>query len=406
MAEFLETLDRIQTEGSDARSLFAGEGQRSVSRSRDTSPQYKMRLAEAARFINELMTGRRPAYQLREVLTTSDFPLLFADVLDRQVLASYREWPTVWTAIAKRVTVNDFRSAKVYPPTWGADSRLAAVKEQDQYPEAILNEQAAITYAVAKYGRRVAFSWEAIINDDLQQLRDIPERLGRAARRTENRAVIESYVDVNGPHATLFATGNFNIINTTNGASATNPPLSISGLQDAFKVLSNQRDENGEPMLLDMVTLVVPPALEVVARNIMNATSIEATSLNAGGQPPNPATAGEQRMIIQNWMRNRLTLVVDPYIPMTATTANGNTSWFLFANPNTGREVIRIAFLRGHEEPEIWMKEPNARRVGGGSVDPMDGDFDTDSIQYRVRHALGVVRVDPKGAVASNGSGS
>lgn len=404
--EFLETLDRIQAEGSDVRALFSGEGQRAPSRGRTTSPQYKMKLAEAARFINDLMAGRRPAYQLREVLTTADFPLLFADVLDRQVLAAYREWPTVWTAIAKRATVNDFRSAKVYPPTWGADSRLTAVKEQDQYPEAILNEQTAISYAVTKYGRRVAFSWEAIVNDDLDQLKSIPERLGRAARRTENRAVIEQYVDVNGPHASLFTVGNKNIINTTNGASATNPPLSISGLQDAYKVLANQKDENGEPMMLDLVTLVVPPALEVTARNILNATSIESTTLNAGGQPPNPATAGEQRLIIQNWMRNRLTLVVDPYIPMTATTANGNTTWFLFANPNTGREVIRIAFLRGHEEPEIWMKEPNARRVGGGTVDPMDGDFDTDSIQYRVRHVLGVVNIDPKGAVSSNGSGS
>ncbi len=66
----------------------------------------------------------------------------------------------------------------------------------------------------------------------------------------------------------------------------------------------------------------------------------------------------------------------------------------------------RDAFLRGHEEPELFIKEPNARRVGGGPVDPMDGNFENDSIDYKVRHVLGVSRIDPKATVASNGSGS
>jgi hypothetical protein len=34
----------------------------------------------------------------------------------------------------------------------------------------------------------------------------------------------------------------------------------------------------------------------------------------------------------------------------------------------------------------------------------MDGDFDTDSIEYKVRHVLGGSVIDPKFAVASNGS--
>ncbi len=404
--EFLETLERIRAEEADARRIFAGDGRVAGRSRRDASPAYLARLAEATQFLADVVRGRRPAYQLQEVMTTSDFPLLFGDVLDRQVLAAYREWPSVWTAIAKRAIVNDFRSVKLYPPTWGADSRLEAVPETIEYPESRLTEQTPIEYSVKKYGRKTGFSWESLINDDLQQLTNIPERLGRAARRTESRAVIELYVDASGPHATLFSTANKNRVHTENGGATDNPPLSIAALQSAFTVLSNQRDENGEPMMLEMVTLVVPPALEVTARNILNATSIEATTLGAGGAPPNPATAGEQRLVIQNWMRNKLTLVVDPYIPMVASSANGNTSWFLFANPSTGREVIRIGFLRGHEEPEIWIKEPNARRVGGGAVDPMDGDFDSDSVMYRVRHTLGVTTVDPRGAVASSGAGS
>jgi hypothetical protein len=97
---------------------------------------------------------------------------------------------------------------------------------------------------------------------------------------------------------------------------------------------------------------------------------------------------------------------VNPQIPLLATSANGNTSWFLFANPSVGRPAMVLGFLRGHEEPEVFMKAPNAKRVGGGDVDPMEGDFDTDGIQYKIRHVLGSKRLDTKATVASNGSGA
>jgi hypothetical protein len=85
-----------------------------------------------------------------------------------------------------------------------------------------------------------------------------------------------------------------------------------------------------------MVTLVVPPALEITARNIMNATQLWTTTGRGRRPAAEPGHRGDQRLIVDNWMRNRMTLVVDPYIPMTATSANGNTSWFLFANPSRG----------------------------------------------------------------------
>ncbi len=64
------------------------------------------------------------------------------------------------------------------------------------------------------------------------------------------------------------------------------------------------------------------------------------------------------------------------------------------------------AHLRGHEAPEIVIKESNQRRVGGAGLNPLDGDFATDSVEYKVRHAFGAARMDPQATVASNGSGS
>lgn len=406
MNNFLETLDRVQSENTGLVNLFSEKGMTSISgkKSYKNTPNYKKSVAEAAKLIANVMNGKTPSRILAEVMTTDDFPFLFGDILDRSVLAAYQEWPTIWTATAKKSTVTDFRDAKIFPPTWGADGVLDIVPQASPYPATAIYEQEPILWHVTKYGRTVPFSWESIINDDLDMLKDIPERLGRAARRTENDLVTRLYVGTTGPHASMYTSGFQNIINTANGAATNNPPLGIVGLQDAFTVLSKMTDESGQPIMRDMVTLVVPPALEVTARNILNATQINATQLRAGGSP-DASSSGYQELQIDNWMKNRLQLVVDPYIPMIATT-NGNTSWFLFSDPNTSREAIRIGFLRGHESPEIWMQSPNAVRVGGGAVNVMDGDFETDAIVYRVRHVTGVARIDGKATVASNGTGS
>lgn len=416
MPSFAEVLPLIESDIKNASAHFRPNGSdgtsvRAIS-GRIDPLTYQRNLLEATRLINDVVSGRKSALYLQEVMTTDDFPIYMGDVIDRTLLAAYEEWPMSWEAYAKRVTVRDFRDAKVFPPAYGADGPLDIVPEADQFPDARIYEQSPILWHVNKYGRRVPFSMESIINDDLGQLQDIPKRLARATRRTEHMLVANSFVDANGPHASFYTVGNKNIINTTNGAPASvgnNPVLTIAALQAAYTVLSKMTDETGEPIMREMVTLVVPPALEITARNIIEAITINATSVYSGGNPNNTDSspdAGHNELVINNWMRNRLKLVVDPYIPMIAKSANGDTSWFLFADPNVSREAIRIGFLVGHEKPEIWMKSPNAIRVGGGPAPVMLGDFDTASIEYRIMHITGVTRVDPKATVASNGSGS
>ena len=39
-------------------------------------------------------------------------------------------------------------------------------------------------------------------------------------------------------------------------------------------------------------------------------------------------------------------------------------------------------------------------------VDPTEGDFESDSIDYKLRHIIGASQGDPKMAVSSDGSGS
>jgi len=390
--KMLELIETIRAEEASVQRLFGKEG-RAV-RPRRRTPQYMTLLAEAARLIADVYSGRKRMHYLQEAMTTSDFPFLFGDILDRQVLAAYREWTATWQRYAKRGRVRDFRTVKRFS-VYGADQVLGLATaqkagEKGEYPYEEINENTPYSYNVAKYGRKIKFGWEVMINDDLDQLKDQPERLGRAARRSEQKFVTQLHVGASGPHATLYSVGNANIITS-------NPVLSIAALQTGFKILSAMKDENGEPIVIDTVELVVPPALEITAQNILNALQIELAE--SGG-------TSNQKLVAVNWMKNRLNLSVEPYIPIVASTANGDTSWFLFANPDNGRPALEIGFLIGHEEPEVFMKAPNQIRVGGGAPDVMDGDFETDAIEHKVRHVFGGARMDPKMTVASNGSGS
>lgn len=385
--EMLELIETIRAEEASVQRLFGKEGQ--GVRTGRNGPQYLRKLNEAAKLVADVYQGKKGMHYLREAMTTSDFPYLFGDILDRQVLAAYREYPTTWQNYIKRGRVRDFRTVKRFS-VYGADQVLGSViGQKGEYPYEEINENAPYSYAVAKYGRKIRFAWETMINDDLDALKDQPERLGRAARRSEEKFATQLFVDASGPHASFYTVGNKNIVTG-------NPALSVAGLQTAMEILSQQTDENGEPIVIDTVELVYAPTLEVTVQNILNAITIEATE--KGG-------TSARKLTIQNWMKTTFRPNKNPYIPIVASTANGNTSWFLFANPDNGRPAAELGFLIGHEEPEVFMKTPNQTRVGGGA-DAMDGDFETDAIEHKVRHVFGGTRMDPKMTVGSNGSGS
>lgn len=391
--DFLQVIETIKSEDASVRRLFGGEGRNISARARRlyADPAHVEQVAEAAKFVAEVLSGKRPFHHLQEAMTTDDFPILFGNVIDVTLLGGYREAPSTWKAYVNRNVVNDFRLVSRKRIS-GADGTLDPVQEREEYPEGSISE-AEFSYSVTKFGRRLPLSWEMGINDNLGAFRNLIERLGKAARRTENRKAAELWLDANGPHPSLYTGGNDNIITG-------NPVLGVPGLQAGLAKLTTQSDEAGEPIVFEAAVLVVPPALEVQALAIINATEIETRTGSGIG-------TDEFRLRGANFLKNRVKVVVDHYIPHVATAGTvGSTLWALFADPSDGTPALELAFLRNHEEPELFIKEPNARRAGGGTVDPMDGDFDTDAIDYKVRHSLGGGRMEPRATVASDGSGS
>lgn len=397
MAEFYEA---VEDEGRELRGF-----------TRQRGPQRALQVASATALWADLLSGRAPGYFLQEALsprtpavaraidanypgifresqTRSDFPLLTGDVLDRMMLARYREFPAPYRSFMK-VTSNlrDFRSVR----------RIAVDGLEGTWPEQAEEEELAYesmsetgySYAPKKYARGTKISFEALMNDDLDAFMTAPDRLGRGGARTVAKFATQLYVGASGPHATLYSGGNANIVTS-------NPVLSVAALNTAFSILGAKTDSDGEPIYIEEAVLVCPPQLRVTANNIMNQTTVDIT--NTGG-------ASGQTVRVNNWIVGNLQLVIDPYIPVVASTANGATSWFLFADPSVGRPALEIGFLTGFSEPQLYQKMANTIRISGAAAEMM-GDFSTHSQEFKGVVAFGGTRLDPKSTVASNGSGS
>lgn len=398
-SDVLDVVRTVDASNASEAALFKGDGT-ALSRWRrkkQNNPRYQSDLLEAAGLYKRVIEGDRyAALHFEEAMSTSDFPLLFGDILDRQLLAGYNSLPVSWSSWAKAGRVRDFRTVKRFAVD-GGEARLSPVAELTEYPARAINE-ADFEYKVGKYGARFPLSWEAYVNDDLDGLRDLPNKLARSARRTEEYFATDLFAVAGGPDTTFFSTANTNIVN--DGINK-NQVLNVAGLEAAFRTLAAQRDSDGNPIYIEGVTLVVPPALEVTANNIKNAISIWTAT---GSDGVNTQPGRDNQLQVSNWLANRLTVVVNPWLPIISNSGTlGNTSWYIFANPNTGRPAMELGKLIGHETPELFMKTANAVRVGGGPVGPEEGDFDTDSVDWKVRHVLGGTLMDPKSAVASTG---
>ena len=201
-----------------------------------------------------------------------------------------------------------------------------------------------------------------------------------------------------------------------------NAPFSITALQQAMIILMSQVDLDGEPISIEDFTLVYPPALDVPVKNTLNATQVwmndQGGTIGLEGSGATQSATSLQRLLANNWARNIVRPAKNYYLPIVDTT-HGNTAWYLFANPANGRPALQQSFLLGRESPELFMKAPNQIAIGEGRMgpgnpgmpgtsqaNPMDGDFLTDSIIYKIRHVLGGTLLDPIMALASNGSGS
>ena len=100
----------------------------------------------------------------RALHSTSDFPLILGDTVNRELRRGYEAAPSGIRPAARQTTIRDFRAKRSL--VLGEFSELAKVGEGGEFKSGTIDE-AGETYKLETYGRILAISRQALVNDDL-----------------------------------------------------------------------------------------------------------------------------------------------------------------------------------------------------------------------------------------------
>ena len=345
------------------------------------NPVMRRAMLDAKALLESAWGGdKRATVRLTEAITSSDlFRSAAGEVLDREMLAAYEAAPSQWAKFAKRTTVRSFQPRHLRSVT-GAGSALPPVPEHSDYP-ATGYDVTETTVQVRKFGERFGYTFEANINDDLGELATVPAQWADKARRTEDDAALATLASLTtgAPNTEFFTSGRANLGTGT---------LTIARLQDALETLTARRDPAGRLLAAPQLQLVTGPALRFTAHQILHASEIRAQEQPGGTTvihttvAPNPFPGMVQYQCLDN-------------LPGTA--------WFILPAPATPRPSHWVAFLAGHETPDLRYKADQGHTLTGGPEPADAGSFDDDTIYYRVRHIVGAAAGDHLFTYASDG---
>ena len=312
----------------------------------------------------------------------------------------YKACVADWKSYFKIARLRDFRTVRRHK-IQGNDTRLDIVAEKGEYLVGPVTE-CYVYYNLDKYGRQFDISWESVINDDLGAFDDIAARFADAATRTEAYNATQTFADPVtpwGPHRLLFGAALPDPCDEQVIVNLGDLPLTILNLETTMELMAAQVDVNGEPLCIRGVHLVVPPALEFTARQILTSTT-KMWIDNAAAAGGLDARAYPMTNVIS---QVGIQLHIDPYLPVVDQSVNSGTTWYLFADPSQVA-AMEFGYLRGHETPEICMKASDKVSMGGGALSPFTGDFVSDNIFYRVRIVKGSIQIDPRAAYSQTGT--
>lgn len=319
----------------------------------------------------EMQSLRRVYEVLVEAASTSDFPYLLANTLNKVLQRAYKAVPDQWRQIVNIATLADFKPKEILRLSEADD--LAEVNgEPGEYKDSTL-EEAKETYSLSIYGRVFSVLWKAIINDDMDAIRKMPDKFGRSAARLLNQLVF-SILEANpimGDGIALFHAGHGNL-----GSGA----LNEANLTAAITAMRNQTDDKGNRIYVEPRYVAVPTTtLEWTLRKLLESIQV-------------PGTANNDANVLRE-----LNLQ-----PIFCTWLTNATAWYLIADPGS-IDTVEVGFLRGvGESPQLFLKSPGWTTISGMAVDPFQ--MDDTPIQYKVRHIAKAKAADWRGLYKSTGA--
>ncbi|WP_458368720.1 prohead protease/major capsid protein fusion protein [Pseudomonas mandelii] len=296
----------------------------------------------------------RTAMRAAGMQTTSDFPILLGGGVTRTLRDAYAQAPQTWRPLGQMTTVPDFRATT--RAALGDISALEEVKEHGEYKYGKLEEEGA-PIRVTKFGKIIAITWEAVINDDLGALTRIPRAYGLAAAETESNLVWN--LILSNPNFTdgtaIFVAGHGNL-------AASGGAINTTTLGAARAAMRKQKSKAGAFLNVEPRYLVVGPDKELEAFQFTSSQYVPAKNSD-----------------INDGRNTSLVVIVDGRI-----TSN---QWYLFTEAGL-IDTFEYAYLEG--EPGVFTET----REG----------FEVDGMEIKARLVFGAAWIDYRGAYKNPGA--
>jgi hypothetical protein len=289
-------------------------------------------------------------------LSTSDFAALLATVGRAQLTAGYAVAPRTFPQWTRQGTLPDFRPT--YKISMGVGPKMIKVDEHGEYTRGPMTTAPVESMKLDKYGRILAFTREAMINDDVGLFSRIPQLFGNSAAQMESD-VVYGILTGNPNMADGFA-----LFSTQHGNLMTAAPINVASVATARAAMMNQKSPDGQYIGITPAFLIVGPQQELYALQFLAPITIVGAAIDV-----TPSAY------------KSLQLVVDPRIT--------DLSWYLAASP-AQMDTIEYDYLEGAPS-------------GGPTLETREG-WDIDGQEYKAREEFAAKALDYRGLVKNPGA--
>lgn len=285
-------------------------------------------------------------------VTTSDFANALSNAASKRLRDAYQSAPQTFGPIVSRGTLPDFKDTNIIG--LGDAPSLLLVRENAEFTYGVMADS-GMSYKLSTYGRIIAITRQAIINDDKRLFSRIPTQFGYKARDLESDLVWGIVISnpIMSDGIALFHASHGNL-------AASGGAINVANVAAGRLAMSQQKSAEGGFITVRPAYLVVGPAKETEAEQFLTAVAATQTS------NVNPFTG-------------KLQLIVEPRIT--------DNSWHLIADP-ASIDTIEFSHLEGQEGVYIETQ------VG----------FDVDGVKTKARLDVGAAPIDFRGMYKNPGN--
>lgn len=307
---------------------------------------------------------------LRASIDGTGFDAVFAEALNRSMLAEYQgdgveeDWRDLCNVVPER----DFREKSIIATTYYDE--LPVVLEGAAYLPMTTPTDRVEKMTMEKRGGTEDITWEKMLNDDLGIFSRCLRGLARTAKETLVEAVYKCFrIATQKTMADGYALTHASHVSAN---LSTTYDLSGGGstawgyFLDAVTMMTQQTGGGGVAKGIKPAHIIIPVALAKVVGQLFSEFSAAAADV--------PTRRGLEILGA---------VLPKPHVDFRTSNAK---DWFLVADPQKA-EVLRLAFLGGKEEPDVFI----ANNETFGSM------FTNDKIVVKVRHPFKVGTVDYAG---------